>query len=209
MWDKLFKNALRILDDSGLSEKEWTLGGGTALALRFQHRESRAVDIFLSDAQYITLLTPRLNRTAAGMTDDYTEGSHFLKLRFPEGEVDFIIAPWLTQNPYEKMEVGTRVIQIETPEEIVVKKIFYRAEALKVRDVIDIAAVYAKRSEHLLNQAPIVVSRYEDLRNRWAKLQGIYFKEVEGLKILDFELAKKAPVLFQSFLHELGKRMVG
>lgn len=93
MWDELLKRALRILDVPGIPESDWSFGGGTALALYFQHRESKDVDIFLTDAQYLMLLTPRLNRIVSRMTSDYAEGSSFLKLRFPEGEVDFIIAP--------------------------------------------------------------------------------------------------------------------
>jgi hypothetical protein len=205
MWDKLFEKALYALDASGIPESEWTLGGGTALALRFWHRESKDVDIFLTDAQYLTLLTPRLNRMVARMTDDYTEGSSFLKLRFSEGEIDFIIAPRLTQNPCEVKEIAGRTVQVETPEEIVLKKLFYRAETLKARDVIDVAAVYRERREQLLEHASVLASRYESLRRRWEKLKKAYSAEAAGLKILDFNLAAEAPALFDAFMADIEK----
>lgn len=208
MWDKLFKKALYILDTAKIPECEWTFGGGTALALRFQHRESQDIDIFLTNAQYLTLLTPRLNKIAAGMTDDYTEGSSFLKLRFSEGEVDFIIAPRLTRNPYEIREVIGKSVQVETPEEIVLKKLFYSTEALKVRDVVDVAVVYRERKEQLLEQVHILASKYESMKYRWNKLQKTYSAEVTGLKILDLRLINEAPALFNTFLVDIGKLFI-
>ncbi len=206
MWDDLFRKALRVLDVSGIPESEWAFGGGTALAFRFQHRESKDVDIFLTDAQYLTLLTPRLNRAVSSMTDDYTEGSSFLKLKFPEGEVDFIIAPRLTRDCCEIREVAGRSVWVETPEEIVMKKLFYRAETLKVRDVVDVAVVYKERKEHLLKHASLLVPRLGSIKRRWERLQKGFSREASGLKILDSGLAERAPVLFDAFLREVERR---
>ncbi|HHW41350.1 MAG TPA: nucleotidyl transferase AbiEii/AbiGii toxin family protein [Syntrophomonadaceae bacterium] len=205
MWEVLFKKALRILDISGIPESEWAFGGGSALALYLQHRESKDVDIFLTDAQYLTLLTPRLNRMVSRMTSDYAEGSSFLKLRFPEGEIDFIIAPHLTQGCCEIKEIAGRSVQVETPEEIVLKKLFYRAETLKIRDVVDTAAVFEKRRGQLLENASLLASRIESLKRRWEKLKKSYCREASGLRILDPRLAEKAPTFFDSFLQEAEK----
>ncbi|NPV29734.1 MAG: nucleotidyl transferase AbiEii/AbiGii toxin family protein [Firmicutes bacterium] len=60
MWFELLKKAFSVLKASEIKDSEWTFGGGTALALIFRHRESRDVDIFFSDAQMLTLITPRL-----------------------------------------------------------------------------------------------------------------------------------------------------
>jgi len=118
------------------------------------------IDIFLHDVNYITMLSPRLNRNLSGISD-YVESSNFLKLRYPEGEIDFIIAPFLTSNPYQVKCIDGNKIRIETPEEIVLKKLFYRAEMLKSRDVFDTAVVFAENRENLLSELKILKSRYE------------------------------------------------
>lgn len=38
-------------------------------------------------------------------------------------------------------------VRVETPTEIVLKKLFYRTELLKVRDVVDVAAVLERDPE--------------------------------------------------------------
>ena len=37
----------------------WTFGGGIAMMLQIDHRESRDVDIFLNDPQLLSLLDPQ------------------------------------------------------------------------------------------------------------------------------------------------------
>jgi hypothetical protein len=37
----------------------WTFGGGTAMMLQIDHRESRDIDIFLPDAQFLAFLDPQ------------------------------------------------------------------------------------------------------------------------------------------------------
>lgn len=203
MWEELLMRALYILEGSNVPEEEWTWGGGTALAFYFRHRESRDIDIFLTDAQYLTILSPRLNRTAQDMTNDYIESSNFLKLKFPGGDVDFIIAPHLTVNYFLQERFGGKNIRVETPEEIVLKKLFYRAESLKARDIIDVAVVYERRKEHLLEYASLLRTRLEALKLRWKKIEGIFPQEASGLRILEPELKDKAPILFKDFVKEI------
>lgn len=95
------------------------------------------------------------------MAADYVEAAGFLKLGFSEGEIDFIIAPYPTENPRLMTEVGGRRLYMETPEEIVLKKLFYCAETLKTRDVMDTAAIFAKRKEQLLRYADMLFSKLE------------------------------------------------
>jgi hypothetical protein len=75
-WRVLLDRALACLDGlpaQGLPVPPWTFGGGTVLMLRYEHRLSRDVDIFLRDAQALTALSPRLNRQSAELSDDYVE----------------------------------------------------------------------------------------------------------------------------------------
>ncbi|MGB9662985.1 MAG: nucleotidyl transferase AbiEii/AbiGii toxin family protein [Moorellaceae bacterium] len=203
MWEELLMRAVYILESSNIPAEEWTWGGGTALAFYFRHRESRDIDVFLTDAQYLTLLSPRLNRTAQDMTHDYVESSNFLKLKFPVGDVDFIIAPHLTVNYFLVERFEGKNIRVETPEEIVLKKLFYRAESLKARDIIDVAVVYERRKEHLLEYASLLSTRIELLALRWEKIERIFPQEVAGLQILEPELKDKAAILFKDFLKEI------
>jgi len=205
-WRQLFCKARAILADQNISLNDWTFGGGTALALFLHHRVSIDVDIFLSDAQLLTLLTPRLNNNVAGGVSDYTEGSSFLKLKYPEGEVDFIIAPFLTRHPWVLMELEGEKARVETPEEIIIKKLFYRAETLRARDVVDTAAVFTARRENLLEAAPVLVPRLAALQRRWAKLQLVFLTEARTLQVKE-GLIEKSPALLAAFLDELSKRL--
>ncbi|MGE5578015.1 MAG: nucleotidyl transferase AbiEii/AbiGii toxin family protein [Syntrophothermus sp.] len=204
LWRQLFIKAVQMLEAAGIPRNEWTFGGGTALALFLQHRESMDIDIFLHDAQLLSLLTPRVNKNLSKVTD-YTESSNFLKLKYPEGEIDFILAPFLTSNPWTLMDLEGKAVQVETPEEIVIKKLFYRAETLRVRDVIDTAAVYAARKEQFLGEAAVLTSRLEALKRRWERLKPVFPVEVQALH-LNEDLVKTAPALFESFLENCSSR---
>lgn len=55
-WEVLLANALRLIDEisrHGVSDPFWTFGGGTVLMLRYQHRRSKDIDIFVPDPQYL------------------------------------------------------------------------------------------------------------------------------------------------------------
>lgn len=207
MWTNLLETALKILDSAGISPEEWELGGGTTLAYYFHHRESHDIDVFITDAQYLTMLSPRLNSIALQSTTDYTETSNYLKLRYPEGEIDFIVAPALTKDHYTCIEWSGRKIRIETPAEIIAKKLFYRAEALKTRDVVDTAVVFAQNPESLASLAVVLKTRIEVLKKRWSKLREIYPLEAKGLLINEPELIDGSPRVFDSFLSALKTRI--
>jgi hypothetical protein len=201
-WHQLFTEAFHILEDAGIGQDEWTFGGGTALAIFLQHRESVDIDIFLRDVQLLTLLTPRLNKNLSEHISDYTESSNFLKLKFPAGEIDFILAPFLTNKPWILMNLVGKTVRVEMPEEIIIKKLFYRAETLRARDVVDTAAVYAAREELLLKEATILSSRLEALNRRWERLKPVFLQEAQALRANN-DLVKTAPIIFQEFLGKL------
>jgi Nucleotidyl transferase AbiEii toxin, Type IV TA system len=53
-WAQLFRIAralIRQVNSQQTIIDHWTFGGGTAMMIQINHRESRDVDIFLSDAQ--------------------------------------------------------------------------------------------------------------------------------------------------------------
>ena len=122
----------------------WSLGGGTALMLQIQHRQSYDIDIFLDDPQVLGLLNPLLNDySVATRPSDYdTDGRRMLKLFYPGlGEIDFICCAHLTERPVMDRELLGKRISLETPGEIIAKKIHYRGAMIQHRDLFDIAAV--------------------------------------------------------------------
>lgn len=113
------------------------------MMLQIGHRESRDIDIFLDDAQYLGLLNPDKNDfnfeiSPAGYSGD---GSHFLKLAFENiGEIDFIIGHAMTEVPTQSQTIEGVNVLLETIPEIIAKKIYYRGASIRPRDIFDIAA---------------------------------------------------------------------
>ena len=65
-WRRLFAIAADLIDQlrekAGGFEFEWSFGGGKAMMIQINHRESHDVDIFLDDLSYSASLThPRAN----------------------------------------------------------------------------------------------------------------------------------------------------
>jgi len=126
VWETLFQRALVLIDSTsaaGAALTNWSFGGGTVLMRRHHHRFSKDVDIFISDPQYISYLTPRLNDKAEALTTDYVEEALSLKLRFPEGEIDFVTSAPLTAMPTVSETLFGREVAVETSAEIVAKKL--------------------------------------------------------------------------------------
>ncbi|TGD97364.1 nucleotidyl transferase AbiEii/AbiGii toxin family protein [Methylobacterium nonmethylotrophicum] len=118
--------------------------------LQIDHRESHDVDLFLGDPQILPFLNPttqgyRLDRQPDGYEGD---GAHVAKLIFDGiGEIDFICCGSITSKPVQQCEVSGRLVQLETPAEIVAKKIHYRGSRLQPRDMFDVAAVIHRCGE--------------------------------------------------------------
>lgn len=112
--------------------------------LQINHRESFDIDIFVDDPQVL----PYLNPTTQGYTlqvnpDEYvSDGTHALKIVFAGiGEIDFICAPSLTNDPTSRVAVRGIQVDLETPGEIIAKKVHYRGSSLQPRDMFDIACI--------------------------------------------------------------------
>jgi hypothetical protein len=145
-WPRLLRIASSLIRQANATAAvidRWTLGGGTALMLRIDHRESRDIDIFLDDPQQLAFLDPAKRDFALEMqpSGHFGDGARFLKFAFSGlGEIDFIAAPALTASPATQTTVEGETISLETVPEILTKKIHYRGTGLKPRDVFDIAA---------------------------------------------------------------------
>ncbi len=186
-WEPLFERALTIVDAAAvnLGEFTWSFGGGTALMLKYRHRVSKDIDIFLRDPQFIGHVSPRLSPAAEAVTDQYEEGGEWVKLRLPGGEIDFIGTGWLTTTPFQPEEVMGRVVNVETPAEIIAKKVRYRAHTFKARDLFDLATVLDKAPEAIHEIAPIIQAYRSELSERVEKHYPALQEEFEALDLLD------------------------
>jgi Nucleotidyl transferase AbiEii toxin, Type IV TA system len=136
-WRGLLAHAIRLVEEierHGTSKPIWTFGGGTVLMLRYEHRYSKDIDIFVPDPQYLGFVTPRLSEVAQSISDDYVEGPGYVKLVRPEGEIDFVAARNLTEPAYETWRLLRRPVRVELPGEIIAKKLWYRGNVVSARD---------------------------------------------------------------------------
>ena len=143
-WKQVVKSAFSLfqkVEEKGFGPPPFSLGGGTVLMFRFQHRLSKDIDFFGYDAQWLSLLTPRLNDFAATMATDYVEQANGIKIVMPHGDIDFIISADVIQDIHrQETTLGGRSIQLDPTSEILAKKMFYRASQFKARDVYDLSA---------------------------------------------------------------------
>ncbi len=150
----------------------------------YWHRKSKDIDIFFSNPQYLTMLSPRLNEYAESIATDYIEASNFIKISVEDNEIDFIIAPNLSGKlPIKKKLTPDIEILIEQPEEIIAKKFFYRTESLKIRDFLDAYVVMNdinKKQSLLSILKNLLKNKTEILKTRSYYLQKIV--ENEGVK---------------------------
>jgi predicted nucleotidyltransferase component of viral defense system len=140
-WKDLLASAVAIFDDldaKGFGTPDVVIGGGTVLMFRFEHRLSKDIDFFMHDAQWLSVLTPRLNDATAAMTTTYQEQGNSLKLVLPRGDIDFVVSgPVSNAAAIDSLAFMGRTFPLEATEEILAKKLFYRAAHFQPRDVFD------------------------------------------------------------------------
>jgi len=189
-WETLFRRALDLIDSiaaTGAPLPIWSFGGGTVLMRRHRHRFSKDIDIFIPDPQYLGYLSPRLNTTAESMVADYVEQAGFLKLHFPEGEIDFVASAPLTQaNPTVTEEIIGRPVEVETSTEIVAKKVWHRGDEFKARDIFDFALVAEREPDALLEIKTVLRQRRDTLLARIEKADFALRKDFAELEVLEY-----------------------
>jgi len=188
-WEVLFQRALELIDsvsNAGIELQDWSFGGGTVLMRRHRHRFSKDIDIFFPDPQYLGYLTPRLNDTAETLTSNYIEQAGFLKLFFPEGEIDFVASASLTRNPAITETLFGREVQVETSTEIIAKKLWHRGAQFTARDIFDLAMVIEKESNALNEIMPVLRERKETVQQRIATHETALREEFGALEVLEY-----------------------
>jgi hypothetical protein len=187
VWEVLFTHALQLIDEISAHsgpDPFWTFGGGTVLMLRYRHRRSRDIDLFVPDPQYLGFVTPRLSSLAEAISDHYVESADHVKLILADGEIDFVAAPNLTAPAFESWQIKRRAVRVETAVEIVAKKMWYRGDAVTARDLFDLSLVI-ERERSALHSAARFLTRHRSafvsqLRGRERVLRE-QFHEIDAL----------------------------
>ena len=136
------------------------------------HRLSRDIDVFIDDPQHLAVLSPEL--TDVWQCSAWDSSAHHLKLRYEEGEIDFLVTtPISSLVPVERqidlteLRKGSKpIIRLDSPAEIALKKFHYRATMLKPRDVFDISVIHAIAGDTLAANLHEISDKKDDLRRR-------------------------------------------
>jgi hypothetical protein len=188
-WERLLSQALTLVGEiarHGRAYPFWTFGGGTVLMLRYGHRFSKDIDIFVPDPQSLGFVTPRLSEVAESITTDYVEAAGYVKLYLPEGEIDFVAAPNLTAPGFDVETILGHRIRVETSVEIIAKKMWHRGDRIMGRDIFDFALV-AEREHAALMSAHAFMTRHaaallQQLETRYAQLK----QQFDAIDTLNF-----------------------
>jgi predicted nucleotidyltransferase component of viral defense system len=199
-WTGLLGHAFKLIDDihsNGIKDPFWTFGGGTVLMLRYQHRMSKDIDIFVPDPQYLGFVSPRLSDIAEEISNDYVEGNGFVKLIRPEGEIDFVASPNLTDSPFEVWQLLGRKVRVETAAEIVAKKLWHRGDRVTARDLFDLSLVIEREPQHLRAVSKHLLRHRTEFLEQLQSRAGILKLQFDAIDMLSYrptyeEAAKRA-----------------
>jgi|CXWK01.1.fsa_nt_gi hypothetical protein len=143
-WKTVLRTAFSIFQDfeaRGVGTPPFSMGGGTVLMLRWKHRLSKDIDFFGYDAQWISMLSPRLNDATNVLATKYVEQANGLKIVMPHGDIDFVVSGDVLRTvKREPFVFEGRTVELDPSAEILAKKMFYRAASFKARDVYDMSA---------------------------------------------------------------------
>jgi predicted nucleotidyltransferase component of viral defense system len=208
-WEMLFRYAVERLAATKFSKNLWSFGGGTVLMLKYNHRLSKDIDIFFRDPQLLNAISPRINDAAEDKIQGYSEHTQFTKINFQEGEIDFIVSPQVTDCEPVLENVCGEQIYVDSPVEIIAKKIHFRAKDFMPRDIFDLAIVYSVEREKLIKNSFAFESSLEILQKRITELKNSnkFRQEIGALYIMpDGEKYRgKALTLCQEFLQAIPK----
>jgi Nucleotidyl transferase AbiEii toxin, Type IV TA system len=190
VWQGLLKHAFTLIDEiakRGISDPFWTFGGGTVLMLRYRHRVSKDIDIFVPDPQYLGFVSPRLSDVAESVTQDYVEGAGYTKLLRPEGEIDFVASPNLTEPAFEWWTLLGREVRVETAAEIVAKKLWHRGDQAAARDLFDLSLVVEREPEALRHAASYLTRHRSAFLHQLRARRSVLKAQFEAIDALDYQ----------------------
>ena len=179
--------------------------------LRLAHRQSKDIDLFVPDPQYLGYINPRLSDAAEDISADYEEAAEFIKLFLPEGEIDVIVGAPLTDVPHETIDYRGRMLRIETSAEIIAKKMWHRGDRAKGRDLFDLCTVATREPEQLRAARPFLTRHGAAFLVALADREDVVrreFAEIDVIgKAMDFsECLQLAESIIRPLLRSGGRR---
>ena len=82
----------------------------------------------------------------------------------PEGEIDFVASPNLTESPFEIWNIGGEHIRVETATEIVAKKLWHRGDRATARDLFDLSLVIERDPDALIKASKFLLKNAESFQ---------------------------------------------
>jgi predicted nucleotidyltransferase component of viral defense system len=139
---------LELLRENDLLEIS-SLGGGTALAAFYwNHRYSTDIDIFIYGSENKTqLLKPsnwseniKFKMNSIGYDGNFRHNDIYTEIVInKDSKIQFFDVIKKSKEPYQKVNLWNKEITIDSIEEIIAKKIYYRGDIGNSRDLFDIA----------------------------------------------------------------------
>jgi predicted nucleotidyltransferase component of viral defense system len=187
VWRQLFPQALVLMAhlEAQTQNPPWTFGGGTVLMLRIGHRQSKDIDLFVPDPQYLGHVNPRLSDVAEQISTDYEENAEFIKIFLPAGEIDIVVGASLVEAPFDVVTYARRDIRVETCAEIIAKKMWHRGHHGKARDLFDLCAVADAEPGAIETAAPFMLrhgAAFLRQLEAHAALREAEFEAIDALK---------------------------
>jgi hypothetical protein len=188
IWTDLFPKALGLMAhlERETRNPQWSFGGGTVLMLRINHRQSKDIDLFVPDPQYLGYVNPRLSDAALDVSDDYEENAEFIKLNLPEGEIDIVVGTPLTSSPFELVTHAGMEIRVETNAEIIAKKFWHRGDRPKARDLFDLCAVAVADPASISVVAPFMARHGRTFLQRMGEREAAMRDQFGRIDVLAF-----------------------
>lgn len=209
--------SLELLREVGIDAPS-ALGGGTALsAFYWQHRFSTDIDIFIysSEKNILTKIDPKnanddikSRLSKINYEDDLKKHPIYTEIAIDENsKMQFFTVKGFTATPYSRVTLWGKDILIESIEEIIAKKVYYRCGDANSRDLFDIAvAIYKdptilisinvpkEKLERLFDSVTTIVETEQ--------LMEIYKEEIEMMKPRDeyINIAKNGIIYLKIFL---------
>lgn len=191
----MLEATLLLLEDNGLKEVT-ALGGGTALASYYwNHRYSTDIDIFIYDENDKKHVLKESNWSdevksameEIGYTGNFKNHPIYTEISIDDdSKIQFFDVIKKSKIPYQKVTLWGKEILIDTVEEIIAKKIYYRGEKGNSRDLFDIAIALNKEPDILTRttlKKDKICTLFETVSNIYSnqELKDLYLEEIQQM----------------------------